>query len=395
MNTSYQHHDISREDFDIKKVISDIKNDGLVVIDNIYTKQECDQIMDETLNVFEKLGTNVDRNKINKTWKNEMLPCQSKFGMFHSVMGHMPSVWKVRKNEKIENIFRAIYQNVRGLEEKEKMPMVVSIDGINIQPKSLGPVYKGPEDHFSRDWAHMDQSTYNEVYKCIQGSMTLTNTTHCFRVSPKSHKVYEKILAANNIKAEPVNTSMWCQLPQEIYPEIKEMIEGVGGEFQIPVRVKAGSLILWWSTTLHSAMSKLHLRKKSQESQDETENNLKSNQILFNNEIINLPYTPNSNDFWEGWRGVFYVCFRPLEDFSDEELDKIVEATSKNISMNHWGTWEFTTTSNYNFSTKTIKIAHENIKIYVESPEKFLDVIYTKQGLERPVHPVVELRKNK
>merc|ERR1711879_319478 len=279
MENPYHHHDISKEDFNIEKVIADIKNDGLVVIDNIYSKQECDQIMDETLTTFEKLGTNVDRNKINKTWKNEMLPCQSKFGMFHSVMGHMPSVWKVRKNKKIENIFRTIYQDVRGLENKE-LSLVVSIDGINIQPKTLGPVYKGTDDPYSRDWAHMDQSTYNEIYKCIQGSMTLTNTTHCFRVSPKSHKVYEKILAINGIKAEPVNTSMWCQLPQDVYPEVQNVIEEAGGQLQIPVRVKAGSLILWWSTTLHSAMSKLHQRKrsKSKDSEDDSKT-LKNNQI--------------------------------------------------------------------------------------------------------------------
>ena len=341
----YQTHDFTSINYE--NLFSDLQADGVVVIKNVYEKNYCDNLMDRTLDNFEKLGSGVSRKNLKKTWTDENLPCQTRFGLFQSILGHIEPVWEVRRDEKIKKIFEEMYlsgQNFTTSTTKQEstLPLTVSIDAINIQPYNVGPLSKINTDP---DWAHLDQTIRNEPYKCIQGSVTLTNTTAGFRCSPKSHLVHEEILDLHNFPKNATKTNNWCKLKNEHLNECKNLIENkAGGQYQIPIIVPAGSLILWYSSVVHSAIGKSQYERKS------------------------------SADKYLGWRGVFYICYRPTEEFTDKQLARRKENIEKNRSMNHWCTNTFSTQSNMKFKFKIRKNCHENIEKLVERPELYYEM---------------------
>lgn len=359
----YHTHQLA--DLNISDLIRDIKNDGVVVIEDIYTKAECDEFMDQSLACFEKLGTGINFSSqgpknLYKTWTKSNLPRQTRFGLYQSVMGHIPPVWEIRQDPKIRKIFAQIYQNVRsdlGSDFSEEK-LAVSIDGINIQPNNLGPLHKFDQYDSDKidpdDWAHLDQTVSNHPFQCLQGSVSLTNTTAGFRCSPKSHLLHDEILKMHGISEnESFETAdNWLRLKKSLLPEIKRKIENLpGGKFQIPVITKPGSLILWFSSLLHSAVNKTKYEQAT------------------------------SQDKYLGWRGVFYICHRPISDLSERQKLKMMENTKKNLNMNHW--------SDKTFGTQKFgpdaKNSHPKIQILMNHPEKFFEMIdfYPKHPLEQ------------
>merc|ERR1711879_243314 len=292
-------HTLNQEDLH-----SDLVKDGVVVIENIFSKQECDDYMERTHQSFQRLGTGINDHKISSNWQRKNLPPQTRSGLFQSIMGHIPPVWEVRRNENIINIFKNLYSKLRNL---ENIKLVPSIDGINCLPnRDIG---KEKEN----TWEHLDQTYYHDPFKCIQGSIAFSNTSAGFLCSPKSHKIFDKILQIEKI-ADRENFSKchnWCRIKEENKETVKFEIERAGGKYQLPIIVPAGSMILWFSSTLHSARGAIKKENKS------------------------------PNDKWLGWRGVYYISYRPDDEFTDSEMEIIKRNTKENRSMNHWSTKTF------------------------------------------------------
>lgn len=163
--------------------------------------------------------------------------------------------------------------------------------------------------------------------------MVLTNTTAGFRASPKSHLVFEEIL--NKIHHSNKQSDNFLLLKRDQYNDIKKLVECIGGHWQIPIIAEKGDFIIWTSTTIHSAILQDHSEK------------------------------PIPSDKWKGWRGVVYICYRPREEFTKDELIKKYDAFKNNKVTNHWGTKIFPCgISRYNykipFTTK--------IKKYILNP---------------------------
>ena len=69
------------------------------------------------------------------------------------------------------------------------------------------------------------------------------------------------------------------------------MLEDIGGSWQIPIKTKAGSCILWFSSLIHSAK---HSEKEE-------------------NIIESDPYF--------GYRCVYYITYRPKNEFTAKQLE--------------------------------------------------------------------------
>eukprot|EP00009_Paramoeba_aestuarina_P017443 CAMPEP_0201527818 /NCGR_PEP_ID=MMETSP0161_2-20130828/36451_1 /ASSEMBLY_ACC=CAM_ASM_000251 /TAXON_ID=180227 /ORGANISM="Neoparamoeba aestuarina, Strain SoJaBio B1-5/56/2" /LENGTH=199 /DNA_ID=CAMNT_0047928807 /DNA_START=225 /DNA_END=824 /DNA_ORIENTATION=- len=108
-------------------------------------------------------------------------------------------------------------------------------------------------------------------------------------------------------------TSNWLKFDKKNYETYKECIEEVGGQWQVPIRANKGSVILWTSSTVHSAMIQ----------QKETQ------------------YGPLKNDPWADWRFVVYTCYRPKTDVPEKKRKKHEERLEKckveYRVTNHWG----------------------------------------------------------
>ena len=286
---------ISYDDDDFfDKLLVNIKRDGLVVVTNVFDVDECDNLVNDIVAVFENLGTGIDRNKIEKTWTPYNLPPQTRAGLFQALMSNLEPVWQIRSNRKIGKIFRKFYSDFRGEPQRD---FIVTGDGINVKPNNVGPYDKG------NDWAHIDQTCYDDVYQCVQGQAVLTNTSACLVASPKSHLLYDYIRSKFGLEEMDSN---WFRIPEASISSIKKKLEKIGGQYQIPILALKGSCIFWLSSLIHAARLQLGPEKSIQ------------------NE-------------WDGWRCVVYVCYRPLSEFTHRQLNTRINAYKNNRTTNHWG----------------------------------------------------------
>ena len=74
----------------------------------------------------------------------------------------------------------------------------------------------------------------------------------------------------------------------------------------MPIQAEKGSVILWFSTTIHSAKS------------------------------VTRKETPTLEDPFKGWRGVVYVCYRPRSEFNKQQLLALQNCIEENIGTSHW-----------------------------------------------------------
>jgi len=295
----YQSISINDPEFK-QKLIHEYTTNGLAVINDVLLDQECDIAMTNIIDDFVKLGSGIDKDNIENTWTTFNLPPQTRPGLFQAMMSNLQQVWDIRSNEKIKNIFEILYSHLRNKEVKD---FIVSGDGINVKPGNVKP-FKTKQ---STDWAHVDQTIKGDIYKCIQGQAVLTNTSASFVASPKSHLIFDDIITTLNHNS----TSNWLKFSEQEIKTIKPMILKKGGQFQIPILSKKGSFIVWSSTLIHSA--KL---------QDQIE-------------------YPSTEDIYNGWRGIVYVCYRPKEEFSSKDLQTRITVYETNRTTNHWSTKVF------------------------------------------------------
>ena len=312
------------------KVTDFIKENGFVVIDNLFSKSKCDELVERTINAFQTINPELNHKDANK-WKNLDLPPQTRTGMFQSLISNINPVKEVRENENYKHIFSEIYSRIK-TNYNVNDELVSSIDGLNFKPNSRGPYYKSSS---SKDWAHLDQTKRDEIYKCLQGQVVLSNTSACFVCSPKSHKLHSKILDVCNVAEK--DSSNWCKIPDNKYEQCKEVVENSGGSWQVPIKAKAGSCILWFSTTIHSAK---HSEKKE-------------------NFIESDPYL--------GYRCVYYITYRPKNEFTAKQFEKIENNLSNNRNMNHWSTRTFPILPNAGYCPK--ENYNKNIQKIIINPK--------------------------
>ncbi len=286
-----------------EKLCKIYKRDGVVVITNVFNEKECNSHMDDIISYFEQLGSGINRANIKETWTAYNCPPQTRSGLFQCLVSNMPVVWTIRSNAKIRKIFEIIYSDLRN---KPITDFIVSNDGINIKPGSIGPYYESDE----KDWPHMDQTDRSDKWKCVQGQAVLTNTTAAFRASLGSHCIFEKVLDLCDVDEK--DKTNWCKFNPQQISAVKNLVEDRDENitWQKLIHAPKGSFILWSSSTIHSA------------------------------KLQDGPCEP-SDDEWKGWRGVVYVCYRPKEEFTKLQLSKRAKIVEENRTTNHWGTKMF------------------------------------------------------
>ena len=283
-----------------KKLSKSFMENGLAVISNVFTPKECDDYMDNIVNDFVKLGSGIDKDNIADTWTTYNLPPQTRPGLYQALMSNTETVWSIRTHHNVRKIFTTLYSDLCD----EKMDeFIVSSDGINIKPGFVAPFAKKN----TKDWAHVDQTVPDDIYRCIQGQAVLTNTTASFVASPKSHLIFDKMLT----KIEHDAKSNWLKFSDDNIEIVKAMVEKIGGTWQIPILAQKGSFIVWASSVIHSAR-------------------LQSDSV-----------SSTKKDRYYGWRGVVYVCYRPLREFSAGEIKKRKKVFEENRVTNHWSTKMF------------------------------------------------------
>lgn len=241
---------------------------------------------------------------------------------------------------------------IRGYEIDD---FVTSIDAVNLHPP-IGPYSAklGEGDIDEKDWAHLDQ-TFRDCEKpserCVQGQVVLNDSSACFRCSPGSHRIFGDILDMHGIdKGEKGN---WCKFDSSSYPIIKSAIEEAGGQWQMPIRTKAGSVILWFSSTIHSAMHQ--------------------------SEDVELDEADPLSD----WRAVVYVCYRPKYEVDAAHFTRLQRCFAENRLTNHWGSRMFGKQLIFGPALEL------GVQQFVDHPEKVYEIDGLKPELTEEVRELI------
>lgn len=97
-----------------------------------------------------------------------------------------------------------------------------------------------------KTWEHLDQSD-GHMFKCIQGQVVLANSESSFLCTPKSHLKFNEILDSFGVRHQNKN---WIMFNESQKKRLRKIFKD---KYQIPIIVKKGSLIIWTSSTIHSA----------------------------------------------------------------------------------------------------------------------------------------------
>lgn len=305
---NYESFDFN-DSFDILKVHQSLVENGVVVIQNIYSKEDTRRLFSGILDEMALIcpqGLSLVQNTNEKKyqWNNKFLPKQTRSGLFKNTFSNLHNVWEIRQNINIATI----YANLHSIFKDRNIPLsdlFVSGDAINIRPTTL-PI----SNKSTRNWAHLDQREMNNTYKCIQGQVVLNDSSASFVCSPKSHKIYDKLITLYNKECNDLENQWWMLKDNEII-EAQKLLKEIGGYWQIPIVAPAGSLILWLSTTIHSARIQTHKE-----------------------------FETKTNPFY-GWRGVVYICYHSKSSIKERNVIKQrYNAFLHNIGTNHWGQQE-------------------------------------------------------
>lgn len=312
---------VSINSIDFNKKIYDILiENGVVIVEDVYTFVESDLKKQEIIESFEKIFIVNKKNMFNN--ESKLIP-QSKPGLFQSLVSNIKTAWDIRQDERIINIFKYLYSQMYGIEIDN---LIVSGDGINLCP----PLKNTFEN--TLDWTHIDQTDLNR--HCIQGQIVLSDSNGCFICTPRSHKLMKYMIEKyNKYSTDLINGGQWWKFSNSEIEEIKSLLEKPE-LYQIPIIAKKGSMILWLSHTIHSARPPIYSAKQS----------------------IN-----------SDWRTIIYICYRPDFDYTEHELKLRQEAFTKNYTTNHWGFYHY----NQNKFTSNNKY----IQSLLKNPSKVYDKI--------------------
>jgi ectoine hydroxylase-related dioxygenase (phytanoyl-CoA dioxygenase family) len=232
--------------------VNNINNYGICILKNVLNETECQSLINGMCSDFsyltQKMTPQFDINN-SVTWStlNSLLPID---GMLyqHWGIGQSQTVWNVRTNDKVIDVFSKIYGT---------SDLLVSFDAVNF---ALPPEFTDnkPNKYYSDDKWHFDQSLTRNNFECIQGWVNAFDTNQedstlaIMIYSNKFHKLYADYLIG---LGQTLNKDDWLRI------EDLSFFTHYGC---IPYRVEApkGSLVLWDSRTLHFGSKPLPWRTK-------------------------------------------------------------------------------------------------------------------------------------
>lgn len=298
--------------FATKEQLQRLRNEGILVIEDVFSAEECDKhcrnLILEMMRLSPDLKVNMETGVADTaTWKACNLPPGPRSGLLQSVVSVFPTVMELRTDDRVRYIFKRAYDFLHASNYKLE-EFFTSMDGINVRPHM-----KKYRTEKTKDWAHIDQVTRNCPELCIQGQVVLSDTTACFRASPKSHLVHDELL---DEFGAPSGGKQWFKFTAEQCDIARKRVESIGGQWQVPIMARRGSVILWFSSVIHSAMV-------------QTEEKL-----------------PGQDSIWRNWRMVVYVCHRPKKAIKSRKTHarRLKQCLDEGRVTNHWGSNMFPTT---------------------------------------------------
>ena len=267
----------------LELVHKSLKESGVVVVTDVFTLEEAHAHRNKIIQYLQDICPEL---KERPAWKH--LPQGPRKGLIQSLVTVEP-VTSLRQDPRVYELWKHAYNDGR----RTQGGFVQSCDGINVWPGDGRPRGK--------DWPHLDQTESDRLFECVQGQIVLNESTACFRCTPGSHRLFSEIRDITEGKDD------WNKFSDSEVKKVKALLRKSGvTRWQERVFAAPGSIILWLSTTIHSA-------------------------------AVQDPDAPKRDRPYDDWRCVVYTCLRPRREVSENHLKRLKKCYDENRCTNHWG----------------------------------------------------------
>ena len=287
--------------FDIHdpQMLAYLQEFGYVVVRNVVDE---DQIRAATDLVWQFLESSAGwKREDSSTWTTESF---AKIGMPQTGIingagvGQSKAQWYIRCLPTVQAAFQKVWSSHMENSHRDKhaaVSLLTSFDGINV----YRPWRDNAEWKTVGGWTHVDQGRSKHGFHCIQGLVSLTNSTPetgGLVVMPGTHEHHSAF-----INSHATNEFDFARIPRDSPSLPKEMRNCIR-----LVTASAGDLILWDSRTIHDNTPAISEAAEEKSRPDE---------LL---------------------RIVSYICMTPSIFASNKVLEQRNEAYRRNITTSHW-----------------------------------------------------------
>lgn len=262
---------------------------GYCVVENVFTKKECENTIDGIWKWLEGLGTGIKKND-RTTWNNKSWPYALHQGMIQYTLGQEEFMWKVREHINVLYLFYQIYNTFE---------LLVSFDGAMFGRPPETKYVQVP----TKSWLHTDQkiiknikleNVYNSNSYSIQGIANFEDSDDKdggLFIGKGTHLLHSDMFEKNG------------KTPKDNW----YMVDKKDLEFLTNKDVKFYKL-----------------------------NAPKGSFILFDSRSIHSGFPNQKGRAEEKFRYVIYVSMTPVKRATQKDLDKKKKAIKEGKTTSHW-----------------------------------------------------------
>jgi hypothetical protein len=294
-----------------------LESEGAVIVEDAIPLETCKELHEEMLEFHKRWNPALDPRSA-EGWKyKDKPPGQHGLNQFR---GHETFSWAVRQHPRVVQIFADYYG-------AEKEDLVTSFDGFRFHVKTN----KGRD---AESWAHVDvggAASRGLPFRSLQASVAITSSEHPddgdFVYWRKSHRVHEHYFKARPQLEEKkghffkIDQNFLREIEKDGRPHLSPKDELYESPDPLPMervelRRPAGSMVLWYSETVHESRCPKHYKSVKTGSKTEEERHDAA---------------------------AVFVCMAPRKFAKPGELKKRIEAFEERRATPHWPVRYFST----------------------------------------------------
>jgi hypothetical protein len=318
----------------LAKLVQSLEGYGLAVLTGVLQPDECCTARSALAANMAALCDGFDPADPTGTWTQERVLPSARDGLIRCGAGGLPTVTSIRSDPRVQDVFRAVNawlpRAATGatLTEDDLAavgPMVTSMDSIRFRPP-VPPFY----DDTTPDRLHVDVTTPDGQYACVQGQVVLAESTACLVASPKSHLLYHRFLNQEAVGGKGYHpTANWnpFRTTAAAKTAMSRALAQIGGRYQMPIRAPPGAMLVWLSSTVHSARVQTAPGRR-----DATLARIASSLGV----PPPVPKPPPTAPL-AGYLCVVNVCLRPLSSVDAAHVRRLQWCALFNRQTDHWG----------------------------------------------------------
>jgi ectoine hydroxylase-related dioxygenase (phytanoyl-CoA dioxygenase family) len=224
---------------DHDKLRAEFEENGYLIIPDVISKDSLKEINDLFWDYIEELSPKLSRDDSSNWMDQHKWPINTHGLIQHYNVGFQKFTIETRNH--VKKVFEMIYGTDR---------LITSFDGVSFTKRRKVYKYKDLKDYQNNKWEkdqlHIDQTIPG--LRCIQSGACIIDQnedSHVFVCIPGSHKYHEQLLSKMDTKTKASN---WYILSQEDKVFMRE-----NGLNITRVPMKAGSVVIWDSRTVHAS----------------------------------------------------------------------------------------------------------------------------------------------